>query len=166
MTERCADCIAFLDFDGVAHPDPCEVGPAFRAQLPLIEAVLRRFDACRIVMSSSWRVVHPLDEMRGYFAVDMQLARHRHDSGASRLAWRAGPRTQLFATVGVRSLAAQRVASGCLSDRRLDSPWIAIDDRDDWFRPGCTNLLATHSRTGFTPDDALRLERMLRERMP
>ena len=51
-------------------------------------------------------------------------------------------------------------------DRRLDSPWIAIDDRDDWFRPDCTNLLATNSQTGFTPDDAIHLELMLRERSP
>lgn len=163
MTDRRADCILFLDFDGVTHPDPCEAGRLF-TQLPLIEAVLRRFNECGIVISSSWRVVHPLDEMREYFAVDMQsrvigmTPEHR--------AWRTAHL--------VPSYSRQRECEAWLSservwlprERRLDSPWIAIDDRDDWFAPDCTNLLATHSQTGFTPDDAIRLERMLRERMP
>jgi hypothetical protein len=162
MTNRRADCIVFLDFDGVTHPDPCETGRLF-TKLPLIEEVLRRFNECKIVISSSWRVVHPLDEMRGYFAVDMQsrvigmTPEHRALRGGlvssySRQweceAWLRGERVWLP------------------QQRRLDSPWIAIDDRDDWFSPDCTNLLTTNSQTGFTPDDAIRLERMLRERMP
>jgi hypothetical protein len=161
MSHRRADCIVFLDFDGVTHPDPCQMGRLF-TKLPLIEAVLRRFDACQIVISSSWRVVHPLDEMRGYFAVDMQsrvigmTPEHRAlrdlELSYSRQweceAWLRRERVWLP------------------QERRLDTPWIAIDDRDDWFRPDCTNLLVINSETGFTPDDAIRLERMLRERMP
>ena len=160
MSDRRADCIVFLDFDGVTHPDPCQVGRLF-TKLPLIEAVLRRFNACKIVISSSWRVVHPLDEMRGYFAVDMQ----------SRV---IGMTPQQRATDLIPSYSRQWECEAWLSservwlpqDRRLDSPWIAIDDRADWFSPDCTNLLATSSQTGFTPDDAIRLERMLRKRMP
>ena len=164
MTQLHADCILFLDFDGVTHPDPCEMGRLF-SKLPLIEAVLRRFDDCRIVISSSWRVVHPLDEMRGYFAVDMQsrvigmTPEHR--------ALRGGP--SLVSSYSRQWECEAWLRSEWLwlpQQRRLNSPWIAIDDRDDWFRPDCTNLLTTNSQTGFTPDDALRLERMLRERMP
>jgi hypothetical protein len=160
MSELHADCIVFLDFDGVTHPDPCEMGRLF-INLPLIEAVLRRFSACKIVISSSWRVVHPLDEMRGYFAVDMQ----------SRV---IGMTPQQRASAGAPGYSRQGECEAWLrsdrvwlpQDRRLGFPWIAIDDRDDWFGPDCTNLLATSSRTGFTPGDALRLERMLRKRMP
>jgi hypothetical protein len=164
MTDRRAACILFLDFDGVTHPDPCEMGRLF-IKLPLIEAVLRRFDDCKIVISSSWRVVHPLDEMRGFFAVDMQ----------SRV---IGMTPQQRFAMGILDLqpgySRQWECEAWLSsqrvwlphERRLDAPWIAIDDRHDWFRADCKNLLATNSRMGFTSDDAIRLERMLGERIP
>ena len=71
MTTDGAGCILFLDFDGVTHPDPCDAGQHF-TQLPLIEEVLRPYPACKIVISSSWRVVHPLNEMRKFFAADMR----------------------------------------------------------------------------------------------
>jgi hypothetical protein len=54
--------------------------------LPLIEEVLRGFEACKIVISSSWREVHPLDELREFFAPDMR-PRHRRNAGSSLLAW-------------------------------------------------------------------------------
>ena len=71
MTTDGAGCILFLDFDGVTHPDPCDAGQHF-TRLPLIEEVLRPYPACKIVISSSWRAVHPLDEMRTFFADDMR----------------------------------------------------------------------------------------------
>jgi hypothetical protein len=160
MSERRADCIVFLDFDGVTHPDPCEMGRLF-SKLPLIEEVLRRFGECKIVISSSWRVVHPLNEMREHFAVDMR----------SRV---VGMTPQQRASDLMPSYSRQWECEAWLRSeqvwlpqaRRLNSPWIAIDDRDDWFAPDCANLLATNSQTGFTPDDAVRLERMLRKRVP
>ena len=106
--------------------------------------------------------MHPLDEMRGYFAVDMQSRVIGMTPQQRASDWR-------YPAIRVSGSAKPGCAangSGCLQDRRLGSPWIAIDDRDDWFSPDCTNLLATNSQTGFTPDDAIRLERMLRKRMP
>jgi hypothetical protein len=52
-------CILFLD--GVTHPEPHEAEELFTL-LPLIEEVLRDFEASKIVISSSWREVHLLDE--------------------------------------------------------------------------------------------------------
>lgn len=164
MTNPRADCIVFLDFDGVTHPDPCEVDQLF-IKLPLIEAVLRQFKACHIVISSSWRVVHPLDEMREYFAADMRsrvigvTPEHRAARGTKTLDL-------------VPSYARQWECEAWLHDQQMlrqpvrssGMPWIAIDDREYWFCPDCMNLLPTDCQTGFTPDDGVRLEAMLRER--
>jgi hypothetical protein len=40
--------------------------------MSLIEEVLREFQAVQVVISSSWREHHPMDEMREYFAIDLQ----------------------------------------------------------------------------------------------
>ena len=136
MTDRRADCIVFLDFDGVTHPDPCEMGRLF-TKLPLIEAVLRRFDACKIVISSSWRVVHPLDEMREYFAVDMQS--HVIGVTPQQRAWDLMP-----------SYSRQWECEAWLrSDRRLDSPV----DRDR--RPGRLVSAGLHKLAGDQFSDGL-----------
>jgi hypothetical protein len=45
-----------------------------------------------------------------------------------------------------------------------NTPWLAIDDRQRWFRPECPDLLLTDSRTGFRTDDQDTLRQMLRER--
>jgi Swiss Army Knife RNA repair-like protein len=154
-------CIVFLDFDGVTHPDPCESGQLFR-RLPLIEEVLRGFEACQIVISSSWRVVHRLDEMRGYFAADMRRRvidvtpeyRARNGLGDPDLGHR-----QWECEAWLRSTRLRLP-----QNRRAGPAWIAIDDRDYWFRPGCGNLLLTDATTGFGPDDAVRLRAMLKQR--
>jgi hypothetical protein len=165
-TDRRAGCIVFLDFDGVTHPDPCEPGQLFR-RLPLIEEVLREFETCQIVISSSWRVVHRLDEMRGFFAADI---RYRVIDVTPEY---CAPNGHQGSLDFVQSAHRQWECEAWLHSKRLQLPqnrcagpaWIAIDDRDYWFRPGCGNLLVTDATTGFGPDDALRLQAMLKQRM-
>jgi hypothetical protein len=165
MTIHPAGCILLMDFDGVTHPEPCEADQLFM-KLPAIEDVLREFEDCQIVISSSWRVVHPLDEMREYFAVDMrsrvvgvtpEYPRSRGDSSS-------------LAPSYERQWECERWLRNrlvWLPQRQRDSaPWIAIDDRHDWFAPGCANLLHTNAATGFGREDALRLHAMLKQRLP
>jgi len=161
-----AGCILFLDFDGVTHPDPCETDQLF-TQLPLIEEVLREFKTCKIVISSSWREAHPLDEMREYFSEDLQprvlgmtpvhpvsrLHRVVEPPPAHHRQWECEKWLQ-----GNQVLLAQ--------DWHAQAPWIAIDDRPNWFQPDCLNLLATVTEFGFRADDAVRLHAMLKERLP
>jgi len=165
QAETCR-CILFLDFDGVTHPDPCEVDQLF-TKLPLIEDVLREFQACSIVVSSSWREVHPLVEMRAYFSKDIQSrvigvtpkfpVPHRHVATeltpAHHRQWECE-----------KWLQSKQV--WLPQNRRIETPWIAIDDRHEWFHSQCPNLLATTTRIGFTPTDAYRLYVMLKERLP
>lgn len=64
-------CTLFLDFDGVTHPDPCLAEGAF-CQLPLIEDVLLEFPSVEIVISSSWRDHHSIEELREFFALEIR----------------------------------------------------------------------------------------------
>jgi hypothetical protein len=64
--------ILFLDFDGVLHP----VGGGVKqfSQLPLLEALLREpgFEGVRVVVSSTWREVHPLKRLQQFFPADLR----------------------------------------------------------------------------------------------
>lgn len=166
MADQSAGCILFLDFDGVTHPEPCELDQIF-LKLPLIEDVLREFDDCKIVISSSWRVVHPRDEMRDYFAADIRPRVLGVTPQNPRL---GGAESSILGLRYERQLECEAWLRNrqvwLPQNRRASVPWIAIDDRDYWFRPGCGNLLLTNAQTGFTPQDALRLEAMLKERLP
>ncbi|MDR3453338.1 MAG: HAD domain-containing protein [Rhodoferax sp.] len=150
--------IVFLDFDGVTHPEPCEVDALF-VRLPLIEAVLREFDLPRIVISSSWREVHPLGELLEFFSAD--------------LAPRVLDVTPLLERLNDRWLPGQsqrferqnECERWMRENRPWGTPWLAIDDRAHWFEPQCQHLLLTDPDHGFLPGDAPRLRAMIQERL-
>ncbi|MDP3172795.1 MAG: HAD domain-containing protein, partial [Polaromonas sp.] len=48
--------IAFLDFDGVLHPEDTNSKNQLFCRLPLVEEVLREFPRAEIVISSAWRL--------------------------------------------------------------------------------------------------------------
>jgi hypothetical protein len=150
-------CIVFLDFDGVTHPEPCYADSAFCC-LPLIEAVLREFPAVEVVISSSWREQHTLDDMRAFFAPDIArrvVAATPVVSHMNRF-WLPG-----HAPKYPRQWECQQ----WLKVNRVGSfPWLAIDDRGYWFEPDCKHLLLTDSSRGFSEHDAERLRSMLKER--
>ena len=152
--------IVFLDFDGVTHPTPCQVDALF-AQLPLIEAVLREFDAPRIVISSSWRVVHSLGVLREFFSPDLAarvigvtpvMEAERVDQG-----WLPGP-AQRFERQWECETWMHR-------NRPQGASWLALDDWPYGFEPKCPHLLLTNPESGFAPDDAPRLRALLEERL-
>ena len=150
--------IVFLDFDGVTHPATCQVDALF-GRLPLIEAVLREFDAPRIVISSSWRVFHTLGEMREFFSADMAErvidvtpVLERLDDG-----WLPDP-SQRFER--------QWECEAWLQRNHLQgTPWLALDDWPYGFEPQCPHLLRTDPDQGFGPGDAPRLRAMIEERL-
>jgi hypothetical protein len=152
------NCILFLDFDGVTHPDPCRKSEYF-CQLPLIESALRAHKRLDVVISSSWRYDHQLTELQAFFSSDM------------------GSRV-----IGVTPSVARTDDEGWIphhllqhhrewecrkwirEQRPVGTPWLAIDDAPDWFTPGCAHLLQTQSECGFQPEQLLALNRMIRER--
>ena len=150
-------CILFLDFDGVVHPEPCNPKHYF-AQLPLIEEVLREHPGVDIVISSSWRGVHTLDDMREHFSSDI----------APRVVGVTPSNKKTTSTWLPGRMSSFERESECDDWMRQNRPWgtpfVAVDDRAHWFRPDSPDLLVTQSMTGFTLEDQALLRAMLIER--
>ncbi|OGB83229.1 MAG: hypothetical protein A2535_06565 [Burkholderiales bacterium RIFOXYD2_FULL_59_8] len=153
------NCILFLDFDGVTHPDPCRK-EAFFCQLPLIEDVLRTHKGVELVISSSWRYEDSLDKLRSYFSADIRelivgvtpSVTRTNDEG-----WIPPDLLRHHREWECRKWIRQH--------RPTDVPWLAIDDVSDWFLPGCADLLVTRSECGFQPEQVSKLHEMLKARL-
>lgn len=151
-------CVMFLDFDGVVHPEPCHPKHYF-AQLHLIEDVLREHPQVDVVISSSWRGIHSLDELRGYFSSDL----------AARVVGITPSNKKTSSTWLPGRMSSFERESECDDWMRQNRPWgtpfVAVDDRAHWFRPDSSDLLLTQSLTGFTLADQALLRAMLTERL-
>lgn len=140
--------ILFLDFDGVTHAEPYRAESAF-GKLPLIEAAVRAVGGVEIVISSSWREDHTLEDLRSFFAPDMrQLV-----VGVTPDLWNPEqPITHLR----------EAECRAWLAEHQPHMDWVAIDDRPKWFTPHCPQLLVTDTTQGFLQSQEALLRRMLR----
>lgn len=132
-----ASFILFLDFDGVLHPRTS--GTCRHA--PLLEEFLRQHADVHVVISSTWRLQYPLDELKGWFALDVQ---DRFIDVTPELPAGAGSRQReieqwLRGQPGLR--------------------WAALDDEVMLFRAGCPHLVRTDTSTGLTREDLAALAR-------
>lgn len=151
-------CILFLDFDGVTHPEPCYPDNLL-CRLSLIEEVLKGHPTVSIVISSSWRDVYSLEQLREFFSSDFALRvigvtpSMKRPSGD----WLPGHVPQYEREWECDSWMRQ--------NRPWGTPWLAIDDRAHWFRPDCSELLLTDSSVGFQLEDQFTLRSILKERL-
>lgn len=140
--------VLFLDFDGVLHPVHAEVDQLFLA-IPLLEQVLRGFPLLDVVISSSWREVHPLDEMQEYFSPDI----------GNRIIGITPARPELSKVPDdLWSYVREGECAVWIARHRPWVPWIAVDD-DAWrFKPHSKRLFLVDGKTGLTEAsvDALR----------
>lgn len=167
--------ILFLDFDGVTHPEPCCRGNEF-CRLVLIEAVVRKFPAVEIVISSTWRDHYRLDELRQHFAADLRArvvdvtpsaknpspVRHSGSAPATE-----HEREIEACLVALRPTAHEReweIETWLVAHRPQGTPWVAIDDRPELFRANNQDLLVTNSAYGFHASQQQTLRLMLRLR--
>lgn len=149
--------ILFLDFDGVLHSEPSLPKEAL-SQLPLVEAVLREFAAVEVVISSSWRLdwveeTEAVSFLRLHFSADIAprvvgvtpdcsyLDRPEPDEGI--------PLRQYECMEWLKA------------NRPAGTAWLALDDRQDWYLPGCVNLMALDGYAGFMPSDTDEFRRHL-----
>ena len=148
----------FVDFDGVTHPELGHPKDEF-CHLPLIEEVLREYPAVDVVISSSWRDVHALDKLRGFFSPDIapRVVGVTPSIKEPSSTWLPGPDSSHPREWECNTWMRQ--------NRPWGTPYVAVDDRSTWFRPGCADLLLTDARTGFTPQDQATLRAMLQERL-
>ena len=133
--------IIFLDFDGVLHPD----GVARFSRLPLFEAYLSAMPEAEVVVSSTWREDHTLDELRGFFSCALQ----DKISGVT-------PSLDDGYDLGGRQkeIEAYLIAENLTAN---NCTWTALDDIALFFEGSCQNLVQTDSSKGFTEQEGERL---------
>lgn len=139
--------VLFLDFDGVLHPETALIKDAL-LRLPLVEEILREFPAVEIVISSAWR----LDWAEEAEAV-ANLRRHFSPDIAQRVVG-VTPflgRRQEKDLAPLPNLREVECLNWLKSNRPAWTPWLALDDRDWWFSPGCPNLMKVDGGVGFMP---------------
>ena len=140
--------ILFLDFDGVMHPFGCTIDLYF-CRLELLETWLRRRPGFDVVISSSWREVHPLDEMRSYFSDDVQLRVIDSTPILGRDDWAqyGGEPPPL------RFEREMEIREWLRSSGEPWRPWVAVDDQAWLFKPFCDRLVVVDGSVGLTGRD-------------
>ena len=126
--------IIFLDFDGVLHPD----GIAKFSRLPILEKFLSEMPEVEIVISSTWREDHTLDQLRGFFSPHLR----------NRISGVTPSLDDGYELGGRHKEILSYLANEGLSDRNCS--WVALDDIALFFEDHCKNLVLTDSSTGFT----------------
>lgn len=135
--------LLFLDFDGVLHPASAYQTRAF-CHAPTLAQCLAPYD-CDIVISSSWRFSHSLDEIRSLLPRELAL----------RVTGVTGP-----AYVGrhARYVEILRYLSG---SRLPNGSWRALDDARWEFPTGLQNLIVCDPNAGLAARELRALERWL-----
>ncbi|WP_220810109.1 HAD domain-containing protein [Noviherbaspirillum aridicola] len=139
--------VLFLDFDGVLHP--IDRGDGLFSCLPLFEQTVRQLPPLDIVVSSSWRVDHSLEELRAIFSADI----------AAQIVGVTPYHTDGFTAerYGRESEARAWLQQFC----RESEPWLALDDSDWMFSPHCTQLILVDPAVGFSHAEVIRLSQIV-----
>lgn len=139
--------VLFLDIDGTLHPINRSKGVL--SSLQTFEEVVRRSPAVEIVISSSWRTDHTLAELQSLFSPDI----------ADRIIGVTPDRRTEF---GVEPHQRQReIEDWMRNEGREYESWIAVDDADWMFEPGCRRLILVNPMLGFTQIEAALLAHRL-----
>lgn len=146
--------ILFLDFDGVLHPEHCHESKHFCC-LPVLEDALRNMPEWQVVITSTWRLQKPLDQLRKRFSADI-AARVIGDT----------PRFNSLVDVPSTLVSYEREAE-CHAWLKANDlsylPWLALDDRSWLYRPFCKSLFLVDGKTGLTATAAERLNEKFRQ---
>lgn len=133
--------IIFLDFDGVLHPD----GIAKFSRLPVLERFLVEMPDAEVVVSSTWREDHTLDQLRDIFSPPLR----------SRITGVTPSLDDGYDLEGRQKEILTYLANEGLSD--TNCCWIALDDNAMFFEDSCQNLVLTDSSIGFTEQEGEQL---------
>lgn len=131
--------VLFLDVDGVLHPHQ----RGTLELLPLLEEFLRAHPHVRVVISSTWRMQHSLEDLREFFATDVQHQIEGLTPFINQTPFSRFQEIQAYlAEGGPRA-------------------WCALDDESHLFPPNCANLAHTEAGVGVTPGDLTAVARIL-----
>ncbi len=126
--------LIFLDFDGVLHPD----GIATFSRVSLLEEYLLKIPDAEIVITSTWRETHNLDELRNFFSEPFR----------SRIIGITPALEDGYDTGGRQLEIESFLDSAGLTVE--NSSWVAVDDMLHFFKDGCPHLILTDSSKGFS----------------
>ena len=140
----------FLDFDGVLHSKYSSPVNHF-SKLKFFEETIRRCPSIKIVISSSWRHHHNMDELLAFFAVDIQRwiidsTRHVDVSKA----------TNRYT----------EIVDYLEHTNQTHISWIAIDDAKIEFPENLKNLVLCGPDQGFNDESANTLKAILQQIIP
>jgi hypothetical protein len=150
--------ILFLDFDGVLHPDRASVDELF-CRIGLLQDWLRVRPGVDVVISSSWREVHPIDELRSFFAEDLQA---RIVGVTPNL--KVGDWAQVDGEFPPARFGRQlEVLQWLRTSSKPWRPWAALDDQAWMFRPLELRLVVCDSAVGLTVEDLAAVDKVMGE---
>lgn len=138
--------ILFLDFDGVLHP----FARGTFTKLPEFSEWLSANPHISVVISSTWRLLHPLDELKEFFPLAV-----RHQI--------VDVTPSLSNTEGSIILAASRIdeIKAWLAQHPQVEKWTALDDEERLFPGALSNVVLTKSAEGFDASHLADIERRL-----
>lgn len=142
--------ILFLDFDGVLHPRSYGEKPF--SSLPRFEAVLRDFQFVDVVIASTWREDMDLKQLRALFSPDIRP----RIIGTT-------PVIEIEFPVGPHGTREKEIRLFLDQNNFEGMPWLALDDEERLFSPGCGNLVECSTHVGFDANAERRLRAMLKE---
>lgn len=150
--------ILALDFDGVTHPVSRSTEPKF-CRLPLLEEWLWVRPDVRVLISSSWGEVHPLDELVSFFSVSLQprivgVATVYATTLEQR--WRSP-----FDITTVRYRRQAEIEQWLAYSGTKEDAWMALDDDPTLFEPGCAHLVLCDREVGLTRAQLDQMDYML-----
>jgi hypothetical protein len=140
--------VVFLDFDGVLHRNTTGT---FR-KLPQFCQFLRTHPDARVVISSTWRLLHPLEELREFFEEDV---RHQIIDVTPDL-------TVMEGFIAVRTTRCEEIAAWLKAHPEVRY-WAILDDEEKLFQKFLERLVLTDSSEGLVDADLVKLEARLRE---
>ena len=133
-----------VDFDGVLHPTS---GGEFFSRLPLLETALSGYE-CEIVISSSWRHHHSLQELVEHFPASL--------------------RRSVVGVTGPPHIGKwprhQEILNYCKANGERD--WRALDDSFLEFPSPCKELILCNPNTGIDTKQLIVLKQWLMHDQP
>ena len=134
--------ILFLDFDGVLHNTTSSPELLFNKMGLLIDALQE--NPCSIVISSSWRFHHDLDQLKKYLDPISNL---------------------IIGTTGAPYVGRYPRYNEIKADLNQHAPfadWRALDDSFLEFPKDCPELILCHAKTGITEIEKMKLSLWLK----
>lgn len=140
------DVTLFLDVDGVLHRRA--PGAEKLTALPQLQESMRRHPRLEVVISSSWREVFDFEDLVELFDEDL--------------------RNRIVGNTPVLDLdtefVRQRECEQWMDTHRpSDQEWLAVEDEQALFEPGCPQLLLVDGSKGLQLEDLRRLDERISE---